>query len=350
MRREAEQINSTQERCHSNTPERFCEPLIKVAYKLLSRDESTFEELTPSEQNLWNSFETDQIYRLLTGESDTVPEFRFNWYTVETTDGYCEQPQWQLALRTPVPASRTTARAPTPAPVPAPTVKPPKESTSARARLPSSTTSSNPSSGPSTTPSSPRATTSGTVPRMKYSSSTDTAPTPGSTTDTAPSRSPTPPPTPPPVQPTTPKSAKGSGRLFRLRPDVNYLDLHLGQNLLLGWQQFLKRCRSTQKTVGKAVQQTVEKVQKLADEFLVISRHSSSSSTASSKWARAPPFRTRTQNSSTPKTLTSPNQNFSLKILENMPPPLLTSTSEFLLISPPSSTQNKPSLEFTINF
>ena len=43
---------------------------------------ATFEELTPSEQKLWNSFETDQIYRLLTGEPDTVPEFRFNWYTV----------------------------------------------------------------------------------------------------------------------------------------------------------------------------------------------------------------------------------------------------------------------------
>jgi hypothetical protein len=35
---------------------------MKVAYKLLSRDKATFEELTPSEQKLWNSFETDQIY------------------------------------------------------------------------------------------------------------------------------------------------------------------------------------------------------------------------------------------------------------------------------------------------
>ncbi len=90
MKREAEKINSTQEKCHSNVPECFREPLMKVAYKLLSRDEATFEELTPSEQKLWNSFETDQIYRLLTGEADTVPEFRFNWYIVDTTDGYCE--------------------------------------------------------------------------------------------------------------------------------------------------------------------------------------------------------------------------------------------------------------------
>ncbi len=93
MKREAEKINSTREKCHSNMPEHFREPLMKMAYKLLSRDEATFEELTTYEQKLWNSFETDQIYQLLTGESDTVPEFRFSWYTVDTTDGYCEQPQ-----------------------------------------------------------------------------------------------------------------------------------------------------------------------------------------------------------------------------------------------------------------
>jgi hypothetical protein len=62
MKREAEQINSAQERCHSSVPECFHKPLMKVAYKLLSRDKVTFEELTPSEQKLWNSFETDQIY------------------------------------------------------------------------------------------------------------------------------------------------------------------------------------------------------------------------------------------------------------------------------------------------
>ncbi len=293
MKREAEKINSTQARCHSNVPERFREPLMKVAYKLLSRDEATFEELTPSEQKLWNSFETDQIYRLLTGEPDTVPEFRFNWYTVETTNGYWERPQ---SLPAP---TRTVTRPPAQPPAPstvqpaAVIVKPPRASTSARARLPSSTTSSNTSSRPSTTPSSPRPSTSGTAPKARYTSSTDTASTPRSnysTTDTAPSRSPTPPvqthPQPPAA--TTPNTVKattpqGSGRLLRLRPDVNYRDLHLGRNLLLGRQQFLKRCRSTRKSVGKAVQQTVDKVRKVADEFPAISRHSSSSSTASSK-------------------------------------------------------------------
>jgi hypothetical protein len=163
IKREAEKINVTEERCHSNVPEHFCEPLMKVPYKLLSRDEVTFEELTPSEQKLWNSFETDQIYRLLTGEPDTAPEFRFSWYTIDTADGYfSEQPRQPPVLKVKAPAPRTPARAP--APAPAPSVKPPRASTSARARLPSSTTSSNQSSKPSITPSSPTATISGAIP------------------------------------------------------------------------------------------------------------------------------------------------------------------------------------------
>jgi hypothetical protein len=68
MEKEAKLVNSTEKRCHSTVPECFHEPLMKVAYKCLSRDEATFKELTPSEQKLWNSFETDQIYQLLTGE------------------------------------------------------------------------------------------------------------------------------------------------------------------------------------------------------------------------------------------------------------------------------------------
>jgi hypothetical protein len=40
------------------------------------------ETKQPSEQQLWNSFETDQIYRLLTGEPDTVPELQTQWQNV----------------------------------------------------------------------------------------------------------------------------------------------------------------------------------------------------------------------------------------------------------------------------
>jgi hypothetical protein len=276
MKKEAEEINLTEEKCHSNVPERFREPLMKVACKLLSRDEATFEELTPTEQKLWNSFKTDQIYRLLTGEPDTVPEFKFSWYTIHTADGYLsEQPLPTQPIKVKAPAPKTT---PAPPPTTIKTTKPPSASTSARAAPPSSSTSSASSSKPSTTPSSPTASTSGAIPRTKASSNTDTAP--GSSTDTAPSRSPSPPPPPTVV---TPKSAMGSGRRLRAHPDVNYWDLHLGQNLLLGCREFLKRCKSTRRSVGKAVQQTIDKVRKVAEEFPVTSRHSSSSSTASSK-------------------------------------------------------------------
>jgi hypothetical protein len=44
MKTEAEKIDLTEERCHSNVPECFCEPLMKRAYKLLSKDKATFEE------------------------------------------------------------------------------------------------------------------------------------------------------------------------------------------------------------------------------------------------------------------------------------------------------------------
>jgi hypothetical protein len=86
MEKEAKLIYSTEERCYSTVPERFLEPLMKMAYKFLSRDKATFEELTPSEQQLWASFEMDQIYRLLTVEPDTVPELRFNWISVPGGD------------------------------------------------------------------------------------------------------------------------------------------------------------------------------------------------------------------------------------------------------------------------
>ncbi len=52
---------------------------MKVTYKLLIRDDSTFKELTPEEKELWTKFETDDIYRFWIGELDTVPEFHFNW-------------------------------------------------------------------------------------------------------------------------------------------------------------------------------------------------------------------------------------------------------------------------------
>jgi len=52
-----------------------------VANKLLGRLCLSFEQLTPSEKELWTKFETSDIYQFLTGESNTVPEFCHNWLT-----------------------------------------------------------------------------------------------------------------------------------------------------------------------------------------------------------------------------------------------------------------------------
>lgn len=76
------EIKNIDEKLITNIPEHFRKPLMKVAYRLLSRDEATFEQLTPTEQKLWISFEKDQIYHFLTVEPDTALEFRFNWIII----------------------------------------------------------------------------------------------------------------------------------------------------------------------------------------------------------------------------------------------------------------------------
>jgi hypothetical protein len=48
--------------------ETLCEPLLHIANKLLGRQNLNFEQLTPPEQILWNLFENNDIYELLTGE------------------------------------------------------------------------------------------------------------------------------------------------------------------------------------------------------------------------------------------------------------------------------------------
>ncbi len=54
---------------------------MKIAQHLLISDKNNFEQLTPEDQQLWTTFETSDIYRFLTGEEDTVPEFQYNWTT-----------------------------------------------------------------------------------------------------------------------------------------------------------------------------------------------------------------------------------------------------------------------------
>jgi hypothetical protein len=50
-----------------------------VINKLLISQNLSFVQSTPSEQKLWNLIETSEINKFLTGETNTMPEFRFSW-------------------------------------------------------------------------------------------------------------------------------------------------------------------------------------------------------------------------------------------------------------------------------
>ncbi len=54
-------------------------PLLPIANKLLGRQNLNFNQLTTPEPELWKLFENNDIYKFLTGEKDTVREFRHNY-------------------------------------------------------------------------------------------------------------------------------------------------------------------------------------------------------------------------------------------------------------------------------
>jgi len=70
---EINQIKSVDTKLKTGIAESLREPLMKIAQQLLISDKATFEQLTPTEKQLWMTFETADIYRFLTGEEDTVP-------------------------------------------------------------------------------------------------------------------------------------------------------------------------------------------------------------------------------------------------------------------------------------
>ena len=69
--------------------------------------------LTPSEQTLWSRFQIEDIYRFLTGELDTVPEFQYNWTSVPRL-----QPLGPTTSAPPAPAALTAPAPPPPQPQP----------------------------------------------------------------------------------------------------------------------------------------------------------------------------------------------------------------------------------------
>jgi hypothetical protein len=232
------QIKSVDTKLKTGIDESLREPLMKIAQHLLISDKNTFEQLAPEDKKLWTTFETSDIYRFLTGEEDTVPEFQYNWTTV---------PKLQ-----PLGPTNTSSSAAPPA---APPAAAPPPAAPANSGSTSSTTASSPHSSP--TPS-----TSGTRPKQTFTSkapATKPDPSGASTSGT----------TPP---------AKAHN--LRQRTKVDYKELNTGASRF-GRANFRKRCSKA----GASVRKSVAKVRKmsLAELFPPISRNSSSSSTASSK-------------------------------------------------------------------
>ncbi len=199
------QIKSVDTKLKTGIAESLREPLMKIAQKLLISDKATFEQLTPMEQKLWTTFETMDIYRFLTGEEDTVPEFQYNWTTV---------PRLQPLDPTNTPI--TSAKTPPPTTHPAPPQPP--------ASPPSSDTSASPAV--SSPRSSPTLSTSGTRPKQ------------------------TPPPKVQQMQPapsgasssgSTPQAQATQSHNLRQRSRVDYKDLNTGA-LQFGRPEFRKQC------------------------------------------------------------------------------------------------------------
>jgi len=46
----------------------------------LNSEHSKLEDLSVKEQNLWTFFDNSNIYEFISGETDTLPEFQFNWF------------------------------------------------------------------------------------------------------------------------------------------------------------------------------------------------------------------------------------------------------------------------------
>jgi hypothetical protein len=217
---------------------------MKIAQHLLISDKNTFEQLTPTEKQLWTTFETADIYRFLTGEEDTVPEFQYNWTTVPKLQPLDPD-------NAPITPANTAPPVAPPAP-PLPPVSPPSSDTR------TSTATSSPRS-------SPTASTSGTRPKQTATPKVQQAqPDPSGASTSG----------------TTPQAQATKTHNLRQRSKVDYKDLNTGASQFRP-AEFQKRCSQA----GASVRKSVAKVRKmsLAELFPPISRNSSSSSTASSK-------------------------------------------------------------------
>ncbi len=125
---------------------------------------------------------------------------------------------------------------------------------------------------------------------------------------------------------------------------MDYKDINTGA-LQFRRAEFWKRCSKA----GASVRKSVTKVRKMsfAKLFPPISRNSSSSFMASSKWARDNSFRIQTRSSSTWRGSTSRSQNYFSTISDDRRLPQHTFTSGSRSTSPRSWTQDQLSSSIT---
>jgi len=218
LHQQINQIKSVDTKLKTGIAEGLREPLMKIAQKLLISDKATFEQLTTTEKNLWTKFKTTDIYRFLTGEEDTVPEFQYNWTSIPRL-----QPLGTTGAGTKPPATNPAPPVAPPAPPPAPASIPDNSSSD-------STSSSTPHFSP--TPS-----TSGTRPgqiQVKTISPKQPDPSGASTSGN------------------TTSSSTLKNHILRPRAKVDYKDLNTGASQF-GRDQFWKRCSRAGASVRKLV-------------------------------------------------------------------------------------------------
>ena len=108
------------------------EALLRIAHHLLISDKDNFNELTPQDQALWNSFPTVDIYEFLTGQREEFPEFKANWTTPSDSITYFMPAQAQQ----PVIHQATQPTAPPQQAIPVPNIQPePSTSTASTTNL-----------------------------------------------------------------------------------------------------------------------------------------------------------------------------------------------------------------------
>ncbi len=206
---------------------------------------------------------------------------------------HCARIPVQLEFHTKAPTTRTNSRHATYS-----FSSPDSSCSSSTTGTNSSTTSSSGSSSFSSQHSSPTPSTSGTRPKQSLPATSKTI-LPDSSQ----------------ISGTTSPAATSTTQNLRQQTKVDYKDLHTGSPRF-GREQFQNKCSGA----GASVRKSVAKLRKmsLAELFPPISRNSSSSSMASSKWGKANSFRIPIWNKSTRRASTSQNPNYSSKTLDAM--------------------------------